>query len=352
MPKNLKGAGLFPVMKGVLSIITAPQHDHARIRKAIAPAFSDRALRAQESYLQSYISQMVNGISARCAEGPQDIVAWLNWTTFDITGDLAFGEPFGCLQDTEYHPWITTLFDGVKLAPFVQAAMYFKAFNLLNMFAPKSLLDAKDQADANAAEKTNRRLARGEDAERRDFISFILGEDKEKMIVSTEELQETAGILIIAGSETTGTFLAGAISQVLKSPHAYQRLVDEIRSTFTTEAEITIAATTNLAYMNAVIDETFRIYPPAPAAFPRVVPSPGEDLCGEWIPGGTTVGVPQFAANRSFHNFHRPEDFLPERWLPEGKLQNGEVTASHFARDAKQVVQPFSYGPRNCIGKK
>ena len=352
MSKDFKGAGLFPPMRGVLSIITAPKDDHARIRRAIAPAFSDRALREQESYLQSYISRMLDGIAARAAEGSTDLVAWLNWTTFDITGDLAFGEPFGCLQDADYHLWITTLFDGVRLAPYVQAALYFNAFGLLNWLAPRSMVEAKEQADANAAEKTSRRLARGEDPERKDFMSFILGNNKSEMIVSEAEVQETAGILIIAGSETTATFLAGALSQILGHPHTHQRLVKEIRSTFATESEISTMAVQHLTFANAVIDEAFRTYPPSPAAFPRIVPPSGEEVCGQWVPGGTTVGVPQFAANRDMHNFHRATDFLPERWLPQDKLHDGDVAASHFARDAKQVVQPFSYGPRNCIGKK
>lgn len=42
-------------------------------------------------------------------------------------------------------------------------------------------------------------------------------------------------------------------------------------------------------------------------------------------------------------NFKDPEVFVPERWLPEGQVE--------FASDKKSVVQPFSFGPRNCIGK-
>jgi len=41
-------------------------------------------------------------------------------------------------------------------------------------------------------------------------------------------------------------------------------------------------------------------------------------------------------------NFRRPEEFIPERWI-EG---------SKFPEDNLAVVQPFSMGPRNCLGKK
>lgn len=39
---------------------------------------------------------------------------WLNFLTSDIVGDLAFGAPFGCLEGSEYHPWVATIFHSIK----------------------------------------------------------------------------------------------------------------------------------------------------------------------------------------------------------------------------------------------
>jgi hypothetical protein len=39
-----------------------------------------------------------------------DMSQWYNFTTFDIIGDLAFGEPFDCLKDSQYHPWVEMVF--------------------------------------------------------------------------------------------------------------------------------------------------------------------------------------------------------------------------------------------------
>lgn len=55
-----------------------------------------------------------------------------------------------------------------------------------------------------------------------------------------------------------------------------------------------------------------------------------------------SVAVQQFAACRSPENFRRPDEFLPERWKGEGE----------FASDRREVAQPFSIGPRNCIGRQ
>lgn len=57
----------------------------------------------------------------------------------------------------------------------------------------------------------------------------------------------------------------------------------------------------------------------------------------------TSCGVHQLAANRIEANFTRPEEFLPERWFDDAPAE--------FAHDRRDMYQPFSFGPRNCIGK-
>jgi cytochrome P450 len=60
----------------------------------------------------------------------------------------------------------------------------------------------------------------------------------------------------------------------------------------------------------------------------------------------TAVGIPQYASYRSARNFRFPDQFVPERWLPGDK-----AAAETYAEDVRDVLQPFSAGPRNCIGK-
>jgi hypothetical protein len=57
----------------------------------------------------------------------------------------------------------------------------------------------------------------------------------------------------------------------------------------------------------------------------------------------TSCGIHQLAANRLEVNFTRPEEFLPERWFDDAPAE--------FANDRREIYQPFSFGPRNCIGK-
>ena len=60
------------------------------------------------------------------------------------------------------------------------------------------------------------------------------------------------------------------------------------------------------------------------------------------------VSVPHFAAYRSSYNFTDSDTFIPERWLSDGC----EGFDPRFADDRKKVLQPFSTGPRNCLGMK
>jgi len=50
------------------------------------------------------------------AKTPVDIVRWLNFTTFDITGDLTLDTSFGSLENEDYNVWVATLFKMVKVA--------------------------------------------------------------------------------------------------------------------------------------------------------------------------------------------------------------------------------------------
>lgn len=56
--------------------------------------------------------------------------------------------------------------------------------------------------------------------------------------------------------------------------------------------------------------------------------------------------LPHTSPTQSPANVHDPGRFVPECWLPEAKN-----TASPFYADNRDVLQPFSTGPRNCIGK-
>ncbi|KAA6408879.1 MAG: benzoate 4-monooxygenase cytochrome P450 [Lasallia pustulata] len=124
----------------LLSVPTA--EGHARMRKLLTPRFAECALNTQEPVVQKYVCLLLERLRERSAapnmagseEGVVlDIVPWFDYTTFDIFGDLGYGESFNCLESSRFHPWIALLFNSVKVASFVIAARYYPLIDFLLM---------------------------------------------------------------------------------------------------------------------------------------------------------------------------------------------------------------------------
>jgi len=231
------------------------------------------------------------------------------------------------------------IFQNVKATSiFNEAKRYPGVMRLAKLLTPKSLLQALENHSNLAVQRVETRMAL--ETDRADFLSHVLKQNDEKGM-SKEEIFGVVKLLIIAGSETTATLLSGATYHLLRNPRVMKKLVAEVRGKFTSEDQINLSGVNNLDYMLAVLDESLRMYPPAPAGLPRVVPKGGDTICGKWVPGGTAVSVSQWAANRSATNFTEPDSFVPERNLGDPR----------FESDNRQAFQPFSVGPRNCLGR-
>ncbi|CAI6029751.1 unnamed protein product [Clonostachys chloroleuca] len=321
-------------------IINANHEDHKRMRRLISHAFSDKALRNQEPVVQSYVDKLMGRLSeASDRNETVDLVRWYNFTTFDLIGDLAFGQSFQCLDSGNYHPWVRMIFENIKSFTYLMVARRLGFEGLAPYITPAHLAKSARE-HAELTKETARKRIASKDTEREDFMSYILRHNDEKGM-SEDEIIENSNILIIAGSETTATLLSGASFYLLKNPEKMEKVVQEVRSSFTSEADITIQSVSQLPYMIAVLQEAFRMYPPVPSILPRVCPKGGEYLEGYWLPENTMVGVPQWAAFQSARNFRNPSSFVPERWLDDPE----------YSGDQRAVVQPFSMGPRNCVGK-
>jgi cytochrome P450 len=183
------------------------------------------------------------------------------------------------------------------------------------------------------------RIARGNDEH--DFWDHVLNQQEKSKGMNVEEMASNAANLVLAGSETTATLLSGCIYLLCKNPDAYAKVRKEIREAYTSDAEIDLFSTSHLKYTLAVLEETMRIYPPVPTPSSRTVPAGGDTVLGNFLPGGTVISLSQFIAYHYPPFWTKPEEFHPERFLG----------AEEFKNDNFDVMQPFSMGPRNCIGR-
>lgn len=98
-------------VNNVYSVLMANEADHSRMRRNLAHAFSDKALRSQEPLIMSYIDLLIQRLKEHAEKGLKvDIMRWYNFTTFDIIADLTFGVPLNCLRDSTEHKWIGMVF--------------------------------------------------------------------------------------------------------------------------------------------------------------------------------------------------------------------------------------------------
>lgn len=87
---------------GEVDIVNARFHDHARMRRIFSNAFSDRSLKLQEPLFNVYVDKLVAKLNEGVSSDPRkvfNLVRMYNFTTFDIMGDLTFGEPLDMLEN-------------------------------------------------------------------------------------------------------------------------------------------------------------------------------------------------------------------------------------------------------------
>jgi len=217
---------------------------------------------------------------------------------------------------------------------------------ILKLFAPifllknARLLKSSSHFYALTRQKTKGRMAKGND--RDDFFAHVL---KDKKTEITEGYLESQAVLfVVAGSETTATFLTAATWYLTTTPRALDRLQKEIRGAFKSSDEINGDSTSSLAYLFGVMEEGLRMFSPAPLSLPRVCP--GAMISGEYIPAGTIVHTAVLSTTWDARYWHDPKKFHPERWLPAEHEYHDAV----FDQDVKDASHPFSIGPRACLG--
>ncbi|KAF8462276.1 putative cytochrome P450 [Kalaharituber pfeilii] len=318
---------------------------HAEIRRLLAHAFSAKALQEQEVLIDRYINLFVQRLGKRYADrqkGPDgeycNLVHWYNYTTFDIIGDLAFGDSgaFACLENERSHPWVSGILGGIYATGLRDIfRRYPFMINIGYLLTPKRITNMRLRINQYSKDMVEKRLSK--ETDRKDFMTYIL-DKKDDPGFSDIHLPGNAQILVIAGSETTATQLSGLTYYLLKTPDAYQRLKDEIRISFRSYWDINSLTTQHLPYLNAVIEEGLRIYPPVPIGMPRK--SPGAMVAGYYVPAGAEVGVHAYSTSHNPDNFQDPDQFIPERWLAGSKFN-----------DKKEASQPFLLGPRGCLGR-
>jgi cytochrome P450 len=173
---------------------------------------------------------------------------------------------------------------------------------------------------------------------RNDLLSLLMAamnEDGSRM--SERQVRDESMTLFVAGHETTALSLSWTWYLLSENPEAESRLHEELRSVLGGQpAEVSDLE--KLPYLNAVIQESLRLYPPA-FIMARMNVEP-VSVGGYKIPPRSTLLASQWVMHRDPRYYEQPERFMPERWL--NGLEQRLPPGAYF---------PFGDGPRRCIGQ-
>nr|CAD2147420.1 unnamed protein product [Meloidogyne enterolobii] len=157
--------------------------------------------------------------------------------------------------------------------------------------------------------------------------------------LSKIELFAQGLILLIAGYDTTGSVLQFAIYMLAMNPEVQAKLREEINYVLGEEEQISYEHLKRMEYLQAVVQETLRMYPPAPGSNREC--NSNLNINGINLREGDLVFIPIYSIQHNEEFYPEPEKFKPERFIREEKTSLDPLT-----------FLAFGLGQRNCIGMR
>lgn len=135
-------------------------------------------------------------------------------------------------------------------------------------------------------------------------------------------------------SDTTAATLTCLFYHFAIYPDVYKKLqkeVDEFFATEVTSDDWESSSLGKLQYLQAVIDESLRLFPPVASGLQRQTPPQGVQIGDKFIPGNTIVMTPTYALCRDPRTFPRGDEFIPERWTTQPELVKDATPNTPFS---------------------
>lgn len=330
------------------------------MRQTCSPAFSSGKIKAMVPIMYECTDKMIRELRNKTANGKDGIeVKWLfNCFALDVIGRAGFGVEFD-----NYHP--ETLDPRMK-----KALTYFVPNNIkfvLSRLLPKwfktainfSVFD-KDGLNAfislarDIVIERRRTLDQKRNAKYTDFITILLETEKNeggKVKLTENQVIANAFLFLAAGFFTTALHLAITAFLLARHPNQQKKLREEISEAVSKDGKgvesLTSEVVMGMKYLDSVIKESFRLYPPSCYTERKVcrdyeMDSPDVNIKAKVvIPKETLVYIPIYTIHHDKENWKNPEDFNPDRFMPDNR-DNIEPFA----------YMPFGQGPRQCIAMR
>ncbi|KAJ3568633.1 hypothetical protein NPX13_g6353 [Xylaria arbuscula] len=329
------------------------QKAHRHKRKIIGQLLSDRSMRIFEPMIVSQVDVLVKLLYASCRQKgaePVNMSDRFEYLSCDIVTLLGFGHPLKLQTDETYR----FMCKGMAVANYyTNTHMQFFLIYRLKLTAALHFFNNPLREKYKKLVRRMIGIRMSEDTNaRHDLYSVITAANTEAINaeerIQMSEIWSEAVTFLPAGAFSISTAMSGLFFYLAHYPECYGRLANEIRTTFTSEADIKFGVQlSSCHYLRACIDETLRMSPPIPGTMWRELqPNDSEPLIvdGHVIPPGTQVGVNPYSLHHNEEYFAESYLFKPERWLDAHEAEKPKAVPL-------EAFIPFSIGYRDCVGK-
>ncbi|KAL4133394.1 hypothetical protein PRIC2_003712 [Phytophthora ramorum] len=289
-----------------------------------------------------------------------DLHKLLSCFSTEAFAEISFGMKMGCLRANKELPFQAAFDSAQRLTAqrFVRPRWFWKMQRRLGLGAEDQLqLDIKeiDAAVLNIVQRvlSQRALVPDDGAPKSTnmlslFLDTIAKSPKaEEQLYDPAYLRDVVVNFLVAGRDTTAQALSWFFYNVSQNPHVEAKLRREIYKKLPelVNSEVcvpTLQQVNRLVYLEAVMKETLRLYPPVPMS-PKYAVRDTVLSDGTFVAAGSMVCLPMYAMGRMPHVWGPDAaEFNPERWIDPATKKIVSVSAFKFVA--------FNAGPRMCLG--
>ncbi|KAG7090416.1 hypothetical protein E1B28_009535 [Marasmius oreades] len=323
---------------------------HLQRRKLWNRAFATSSIKEYEPIMRNRLLQLLGNLDNEADKGRSvDLAKWMSYFAYDFMGDMAFGAGFELMRDGDTQGLWKIMEDGLLVFALTQHVVWLNKllFSIPGMasVAASPAIKLQDFVFKTAAA----RRERGTALMGRDISTYLLDEGSpDPKPLNFDAYANEALLAIIAGSDSVASTLSCALYHLICDKANFSRLRAEIDDSFPIQngqaPHEDPAKLMHMPFLNAVIDETLRLYSPVSTGLQRApeLGTGGKSVGSVFVPEDTPVVIPSYVIHRDPRYFSpRPEEYWPDRWITEDK--NVETNRDAFI--------PFSTGPMNCVGK-